>query len=67
MIQQMTQQIINNLRYADDTILMEESEEELLAYNELVKLKGVQLSRCLQFGGLIKQVHMTIYGAGSSR
>ena len=28
-IQQMTQQIINNLRYADDTILMEESEEEL--------------------------------------
>ena len=39
----------------------------ILAYNELVKLKGIQLSRCLQFGGLIKQVHMTIYGAGSSR
>ena len=37
-IQQMTQQIINNLRYADDTILMEESEEELKSL--LKKVKG---------------------------
>ena len=37
MIQQMTQQIINNLRYADDTILMEESEEELKSLLKKVK------------------------------
>ena len=36
-IQQMTQQIINNLRYADDTILMEESEEELKSLLKKVK------------------------------
>ena len=36
-IQQMTQQIINNLRYADDTVLMEESEEELKSLLKKVK------------------------------
>ena len=36
-IQQTTQQIINNLRYADDTVLMEESEEELKSLLKKVK------------------------------
>ena len=36
-IQQTTQQIINNLRYADDTVLMEESEEKLKSL--LMKVK----------------------------
>ena len=30
---------INNLRYADDTTLMEESKEELLAFSLLMKVK----------------------------
>ena len=36
-IQQTTQQIINNLRYADDTVLMEESEEKLKSLLKKVK------------------------------
>ena len=35
---------INNLRYADDTILMEESEEELKSVLMKVKEESVQLA-----------------------
>ena len=43
----------NNLRYADDTTLMAESEEELKSLLMKVKEESVQKSKMAVWGGLI--------------